>query len=176
MVLPEPTGSNPRLVDAPVSVGDLREVGLFGALPDGVLEGLTRTLATERVASGTVFFREGEAAHCLYVLIDGEVEVLKKSHAGREHRVAVLGPTDCFGEMSLIDVQPRSATVRAVAPARLLRMTSEDFDRLYRQDLKSYALVVLNIARDLSRRLRVADAILADVAGSVVDRYVGPRK
>ncbi len=176
MELPQPAGSTPRLIDPPIAVADLREVGLFGALPDSVLEGLTHTLATERVPPGAVFFREGDSAHCLYVLIDGEVEVLKKSHGGREHRVAVLGPTDCFGEMSLIDVQPRSATVRAVAPARVLRMTSEDFDHLYRQDLKSYALVVLNIARDLSRRLRVADGILADVAGSVVDRYVGPRK
>jgi CRP-like cAMP-binding protein len=176
MDAPEPAGSNPHLVDVPVTVADLREVGLFGALPDAVLEGLTRSLLTERIAAGTVVFREGESAHCLYVLIDGEVEVLKKSHAGREHRVAMLGPTDCFGEMSLIDVQPRSATVRAIAPSRVVRMSSEDFDKLYRQDLKSYALVVLNIARDLSRRLRVADGILADVAGSVVDRYVGPRK
>jgi hypothetical protein len=54
-------------------------------------------------------------------------------------------------------------------------MASEDFDRLYWHDLKSYALVVLNIARDLSRRLRVADGILSDVAGSVVDRYAKPR-
>jgi CRP/FNR family transcriptional regulator, cyclic AMP receptor protein len=176
MVQPEPPLSNPHLVDTPVTVADLRGVGLFGAVADSVLAGLTETLDVERVPPGTIIFREGDAALCLYVLIDGEVEVLKKSHAGREHRVAVLGPTDCFGEMSLIDVQPRSATVRTVAPARLLRMTSEDFDHLYRQDLKSYALVVLNIARDLSRRLRVADAILADVAGSVVDRYVGARK
>jgi CRP-like cAMP-binding protein len=176
MEVPEPAASNPHLVDVPVTAGQLRDVGLFGGLSDAVLEGLAASLPIERVAPGGVVFREGDSAQCLYVLLDGEVEVLKKSHAGREHRVAVLGPSDCFGEMSLIDVQPRSATVRAVAPARLLRMTSEDFDRLYRHDLKSYALVVLNAARDLSRRLRVADAILADVAGSVVDRYVVTRR
>jgi CRP/FNR family transcriptional regulator, cyclic AMP receptor protein len=106
------------------------------------------------------------------VLLEGEVEVVKKSRLAREHRVALLGPGDCFGEMSLIDVQPRSATVRAVAPSRVLQVNSEDFDRLYRQDLKSYALVTLNIARDLSRRLRVADRILADIASSVVDPYI----
>ncbi len=176
MVLPEAAGSSPRLADPPIALADLREVGLFGALPDSVLEGFIRTLPTERHAPGAIIFAEGAAAHCLYLLLDGEVEVMKKSHGGREHRVAVLGPSDCFGEMSLIDVQPRSATVRAIAPTRVLRMSSEDFDRLYRQDLKSYALVVLNIARDLSRRLRVADAILADVAGSVVDRYVSTRQ
>src|ERR1700678_594339 len=172
MVLPEAPGSSPRLPDPPISVADLRAVGLFGALPDEVLAASAQSLVAERLAPGVVIFQEGAQAHCLYVLLDGEVEVLKKSRNGREHRVAVLGPSDCFGEMSLIDVQPRSASVRPIAPSRVLRISSEDFDRLYRHDLKSYALVVLNIARDLSRRLRVADAILADVAGSVVDRYV----
>jgi hypothetical protein len=56
-----------------------------------------------------------------------------------------------------------------------MRITSEDFDRLYRHDLKSYALVTLNIARDLSRRLRVADGILADFTAHVLDHYVKPR-
>ena len=175
MELPEAAGGAPRLVDAPLEATDLREIGLFGALSDEVLGNLARTLATQRLAAGEVIFREGDAAHCLYVLLDGEVEVTKRSRAGAvEHRVAILGPADCFGEMSLIDVQPRSATVRAIAPTRVLRVDSEDIDRLYRQDLKSYALVTLNIARDLSRRLRVADGILADVAGSVVDRYRKP--
>ncbi len=160
--------------DLPVTAADLREAPLFGALSDEVLESFARGLPVETFAPGDVLFPEGAPAHCLYVLLSGEVEVLKKSRTGREHRVAVLGPTDTVGEMSLIDVQPRSATVRAVAPCRAMRVSSEDIDRLYRHDLKSYALLVLNVARDLSRRLRVADGILADVAGSVVDRYRTP--
>jgi CRP/FNR family transcriptional regulator, cyclic AMP receptor protein len=55
-------------------------------------------------------------------------------------------------------------------------MTSEDLDALYRFDLKSYALIVLNIARGLSRRLRVTDAILADLAVKVLDEYVVAQK
>ena len=171
MQMPD-AGSRPRLTDTPVTAANLREIGLFGALSDDVLDTFARGLTASWVAPGEVVFREGDAAHCLFVLLEGEVEVVKKSRLQLEHRVALLGPMDCFGEMSLVDVQPRSATVRAVAPSRLLRVNSEDFDRLYRQDLKSYALVTLNIARDLSRRLRVADSILADVAASVVDRYV----
>jgi len=175
MDLPEPAGARPLLTDAPVTVATLREVGLFGALSDEMLASLAQSLPAERFSAGDVVFREGAPAHCLYVLLEGEVEVVKRSRASHEHRVAVLGPNDCFGEMSLIDMQPRSATVRAIAPSRVLRVNSDDFDRLYRQDVKAYALVALNIARDLSRRLRVADGILADVAGSVVDRYVRPR-
>jgi CRP-like cAMP-binding protein len=167
----ESRGSSRELSDPPLTASDLRDVGLFGGLSDAVLEGFAAKLTPERTPAGVAVFEEGTPAHCLFVLLDGEVEVLKKSREGREHRVALLGPADSFGEMSLIDVQPRSATVRTVAPCRLLRITSEDFDRLYRQDVKSYALLVLNIARDLSRRLRVADGILADVAASIVDRY-----
>ena len=74
--------------------------------------------------------------------------------------------------MSMLDMQERSATVRAVAPSRLLTITSEDLDALYRFDLKSYALIVLNVARDLSRRLRVTDGLLAEFAGNVLDEYV----
>jgi CRP-like cAMP-binding protein len=73
-------------------------------------------------------------------------------------------------------MQARSATVRALGPSRLARFTSEDMDALYRFDLKSYAIVVLNIARDLSRRLRVTDGILADFTVNVLDEYVGSAK
>ena len=76
----------------------------------------------------------------------------------------------------MIDMQARSATVRALAPSRLLKITSEDMDGLYRSDLKSYTLIVLNIARDLSRRLRVTDGILADFTANVLDEYVVAKK
>jgi CRP/FNR family transcriptional regulator, cyclic AMP receptor protein len=160
---------------APPTVEELREIGLFGALCDEVLAHLTGTLETRWVQSGEIIFREGDAAHDMFVVLEGEIEVLKQSREKHDHRVAILGPKDSCGEMSLIDVQPRSATVRCLAPSRLLRVTSEDFDRLYRYDLKSYALVTLNIARDLSRRLRVADGILADFTAHVLDHYVKPR-
>lgn len=160
----------------PVTVAKLREIGLFGALSDEVLEHLAGRLETVRVAPGEAVFREGDGgARQMYVVLDGEMEVTKRSRRGRETRVAILGPSDCFGEMSIIDMQTRSATVRSLAPARLLRITSEDMDALYRHDLKSYALIVLNIARNLSRRLRVTDGILADFTASVLDEYVPSR-
>jgi CRP/FNR family cyclic AMP-dependent transcriptional regulator len=113
----------------------------------------------------------------MYVVLRGEIEVLKRSKSGIEARVALLGPGDWFGEMSIVDVQPRSATVRALAAGRLLRVTSSDLDALYRYDVKSYSLIVLNLARELSRRLRVADSILADFIVNVLESYyqVGAR-
>ncbi len=162
--------------DAPVSSERLREIGIFGGLSDDVLTRLVEKLKPIRVMPGDLLFKEGDAARELYVVIDGEVEVLKKSRRSRDVRVAILGPNDSFGEMSIIDVQPRSATVRAVGPSRLLKMTSEDLDQLYRNDLKSYALITLNIARELSRRLRVTDGILADFTANLLDEYVKTKR
>ncbi len=163
--------------DRPINPATLREIGLFGALNDDVLEELARMLKTQRVSAGETVFREGDPkAREMYVVLEGEMEVSKRSRRGRDMRVAILGPGDGFGEMSIIDMQARSATVRALAPSRLLTMTSENLDALYRSDLKSYALIVLNIARDLSRRLRVTDGILADFTANVLDEYVVGKK
>lgn len=161
--------------DQPISAQRLRDIGIFGGLSDEMLEHLSTSLTPMRVMPGAILFKEGDPARELYIVIDGEVEVLKKSRRQRDVRVAILGPNDSFGEMSIIDVQPRSATVRALGPSRLLKMTSENLDSLYRSDLKSYALITLNIARDLSRRLRVTDGILADFTANLLDEYVDAR-
>jgi len=178
MIANSPNSSAAREArDLPVTSATLREVGLFGALSDDVLEHLAGTLKTIRVGPGETIFREDDRlAHEMYVLLEGEMEVSKRSRRGRDVRVAILGPTDCFGEMSLVDMQTRSETVRALAPARLIRVSSEDMDALYRYDLKSYTLIVLNVARHLSRRLRVTDGILADFMANVLDEYVGVTK
>lgn len=177
-MMPEPPKSVPRDArDLAVTSSTLREIGLFGALSDEILDYLARTLKTSRVAPGDTIFAEGDAlAREMYVMLEGEMEVSKRSRRGRDKRIAILGPADWFGEMSMLDMQPRSATVRALASSRLLRMTSEDLDALYRLDVKSYAIIVLNIARDLSRRLRVTDGILADFAVNVLDEYVVAQK
>src|ERR1019366_6971803 len=143
--------------ESPITIATLREIGLFGALSDDVLERLSKMLKTMRVSPGDTIFHEGDGS-------------------GRDMRVAILGPNDCFGEMSMIDMQNRSATVRALAPSRLLRVTSEDMDALYRADLKSYALIVLNIARDMSRRLRVTAGLVADFTANVLDEYVAAKR
>jgi CRP/FNR family transcriptional regulator, cyclic AMP receptor protein len=154
------------------SADELRSIGLFGAIAEDALEFLSARLVVALPEAGHYVFREGDPAQDFFVVIAGEMEVLKSSHSGIEARVAMLGPGDWFGEMSILDVQPRSASVRAVAPGRLLRIRATDLDALYRHDLKSYALIVLNIARELSRRLRVADGLLADFVVNVVGRYV----
>jgi CRP-like cAMP-binding protein len=165
--------SIPSELGPPVTARELRNIGLFGALTDAVLEHLAENLRVIEVPPGTALFHEGDQADDMFVVLQGDIEVQKRSRHGKDSRVAMLGPRDWFGEMSIVDVQPRSATVRAVSPARLLRIAAADLDALYRYDVKAYALVVLNLAREMSRRLRVADGILADLIANVFDSYMG---
>ncbi len=161
--------------EAPVTGRMLGRFGLFGGLAPETLDFLAETLRSKTIVPGDVVFREGDMAAEMFVVLGGEFEVLKRSKRGIEARVAMLGVGDWFGEMSILDVQPRSATVRALAPSRVLAITSVDLDAIYRRDMKAYSLLVLNVARELSRRLRVADGILADLVVSLLDDLVGKR-
>jgi CRP/FNR family transcriptional regulator, cyclic AMP receptor protein len=160
------------MTDSGITPAELRNIGLFGALSDDVLGVLSGMLTVVIPEIGEVIFREGDEGNAMYVVLNGEVEVTKASRNGVDARVAMLGPGDWFGEMSIVDIQPRSATVRAIAPSRLVRISAADLDSLYRHDVRSYAIVVLNLARELSRRLRVADGILADLIANVLDSYI----
>ena len=153
----------------------LRDIGLFGGLDDETLGVLARELPTRHAEVGETVVEEGDTSREMFVVIGGELEVVKRGPSGGEFRVALFGPGDWFGEMSILDVQPRSATVRAVAPTILVRLSTEHVERLfYRRDLKAYALFIMNIARELSRRLRVADGILGQFVTVVGDAYAKP--
>jgi CRP/FNR family transcriptional regulator, cyclic AMP receptor protein len=156
-----------------VGVGELRDIGLFGGLTDEALQHLASTLKILKRGADEVIFREGDQAREFYVLLRGEVEVFKLLKGGAEARLATLSPGHWFGEMSVLDVQQRSAGVRALSPCRLLVVTARDLDALYRSDLKSYTLVVLNVARELARRLRLVDELVADFIGSVRNQHIG---
>jgi CRP/FNR family cyclic AMP-dependent transcriptional regulator len=148
----------------------LRGLALFGALSQEAVEYLAARLSIAQVPAGEWVFREGDAGSALYVILEGEMEVLKENEHGGRTLIAMLGPGDWIGEMSIVDIQPRSASVRATARSRLLAVSAADLDALYRADLKAYCMLVLNLARELSRRLRVADTLLAQIATSVIHR------
>ncbi len=152
-------------------IAQLSEIGVFGGLGKDVLASFVGEVEVDELDAGAVVFKEGDSGREMYVILDGEVEVLRRSKRGHDTRVAILGPGDWFGEMSILDVLPRSASTRVLAPARLLRLTAHDLDALYRSDIKAYALFVLNVAREMSRRLRVADGLLAELVANVMDEY-----
>lgn len=136
----------------------LRRYSLFGGLIDGQLEWLIGRVQVVSVASGETIMREGERGDRLYCIVEGEVEVLRREAEGVNTVIARLGPGETIGEMELIDMMPRSATVMALAPCTLYALALKDILALQREDLPAFTLVVMNLARDLSRRLRRMDA------------------
>jgi CRP-like cAMP-binding protein len=155
-----------------ITPATLRDIGLFGGVSDAGLEVLARELPHLRVEPGALIVREGDTSSEMFVVIHGELEVVKAADDGSHLRVAMLGPGDWFGEMAILNVHPRSASVRALAPSLLLSMGAEQVERLlYRRDLKDYALLLMNISRELGRRLRVADGILAQFFVAMHDQY-----
>ncbi|MBP9112563.1 MAG: cyclic nucleotide-binding domain-containing protein [Polyangiaceae bacterium] len=162
--------------DESIHASDLESVALFQPLPNTALEFLAARLQPSRYQAGATVFSEDDDGADVYIVLEGEVEVLKRGRTGRDTRVAMLGPKDAFGEMSMIDEAPRSATVRTLGPTRLLCFSHDDFDALHQFDVKSYATIVRNVARDLAKRLRVADRLLADFSASLQHDYVNRAK
>jgi CRP-like cAMP-binding protein len=76
-------------------------------------------------------------------------------------RIATLKVGDTFGEMELIDVQPSIATVRTLEPTNILTLSNMDLYRISKMNLKAYTMIILNLARAISRRLRRMDALVA---------------
>ena len=109
--------------------------------------------------AGGYFFREGEPAQALYVLETGRVVVVRQWR-GQTMRLRMLEAGDCFGEMALLDLFPRSASVRAEDACRALEIGAADLLRLYQHDMEQFALVQMNIAREMCRRLRETDEML----------------
>ncbi len=137
----------------------LQHTPIFGALRADALEFLLRQTRVVAVGAGAYFFREGEPARSMFVLEAGRAQVLK-GWQGSELPMRELDAGDCFGEMALMDLFPRSASVRALADASAIELTPDDLLRLYEHDLEQFTLVQMNIGREVCRRLRATDELL----------------
>lgn len=140
----------------------LQRTPIFGAIQAPTLEVLLGRTVNVQVPAGAHFFREGEAASAMFVLESGRVAVVKRRD-GVDRRLRELSAGDCFGEMALIDMSPRSASVIAIEDCSAIRLTNADLHRVYQADLEQFALIQMNIARELSRRLRIANERLFSV-------------
>ena len=136
----------------------------FGGLSDASLDRLIAMLVERRADVGATVVAEGEPGRSLYVVHSGELVVSKLGASGHAIRMTELGPGDFFGEMTLIEVQDRSATVVAASPAVLYELTAQNLYSYYKADVHAYVLVMQNINRELCRRLRRANDRIAELA------------
>jgi len=146
----------------------LRSAPLFRELDDEAASALRASMVEVQLGRGEVLFREGDTGDRVYVVIDGKVKLGRTSSDGRENLLAILGPGQMFGELSLFDPGPRSATVTAVTDTVLLSLANEDMLTW----LTGRPEVARGLLLQLGQRLRrsndtLADLVFSDVPGRV---------
>jgi len=137
----------------------LQRMPIFGGIRADTLQFLLAECPVVSVPVNEFFFQEHEQGDAMFVLEIGEVAVLKSWH-GQDYLLQTLTVGDCFGEMALMDHCTRSASVRSVEDCTAIRISAATLYQVYAQDLKQFALIQMNMGREVCRRLREADSRL----------------
>ena len=151
-----------------IDIEALQKYSLFGGLLPGQISVVRGLLAYEAYEAGEVLLAEGQANDRISFIVEGRIEVLKDGQS-----LVELGEGETFGEMELLDVMPAIATIRALTPVEVAVLGNRALYRLSHEDLRVFAIIVMNLARDLSRRLRRMDELAVKGGYS---RAVDPEK
>jgi CRP/FNR family transcriptional regulator, cyclic AMP receptor protein len=143
----------------PTRIELLQRMPVFGAIRDDTLAFLLQQARSVQVAAGALFFRQHDPADTMFVLEAGRVVVFK-SWQGQDVALHDLGVGDCFGEMALMDLLPRSASVRAEVDCQAIEISAADLHQLFQRDAEQFALLQMNIGREVCRLLRATSELL----------------
>ncbi|HZI98145.1 MAG TPA: Crp/Fnr family transcriptional regulator [Actinomycetales bacterium] len=141
---------------------------LFAALDAETAGSLAESMTQVELGRSEVLFHEGDPGDRVYVITAGKIKLGRTAPDGRENLLAVLGPGEMFGELSLFDPGPRTATATAVSPVRMLALGHEDLQTW----LSGRPEVARHLLQALAKRLRrtneaLADLVFTDVPGRV---------
>jgi CRP-like cAMP-binding protein len=128
----------------------LKGVDLFSGLKKKDLTSLAKSCVERTYQAGQTLVRQGESGVGLYMIVSGKVKIVKQTMSGEALEIAVQGPGDFFGEMTVLDNAPRSASVVAVEDTKCLLLTSWDF----RARLEIHPEIALDILPILVKRFR----------------------
>jgi CRP-like cAMP-binding protein len=140
----------------------LQQMPIFGALSTESMDLLLNFANVRVFQPGAYLFKENDKPDGLYVLEEGRVKVVR-DYKGKAYRLGDLGPGDCVGEMALIDMDRRSASVIATQPCQTIHISGMTLYQLRKQDLEQFVTIQLNLSREISRRLRDADQKLFEL-------------
>jgi len=151
-------------------VNFLRNVPIFNELSDQELEKIASLGVRKKYKKGSIILLEEETGAALFVIVSGKVKIVRMDDDGREVILSILGGSDFFGEMAILDGLTRSASVVATSKSELFMIHRRDFLKL----LNDYPMVAIALLRELTGRLRKADAqikslSLKDAAGRVAN-------
>ena len=137
----------------------LQRMPIFGGIRADTLEFLLAFCPIIQVPMNEFVFREHQQGDAMFVLEKGEGDVLKSWH-GQDCLIQSLKEGDCFGEMAVMDHCARSASVQAVENCTAIQISAANLHKVYAQDLKQFALIQMNMGREVCRRLREANSRL----------------
>jgi len=144
----------------------LKHSALFNGISAGQFETLSSLAEIQSYEQGEVIVAEGTPGDTFFVLMDGEVSIEKATPEGYPRPLTALTDQGAFfGEMAVVDIEPRSATARAFKKTRVVMFTKEALVRVFDEYPELMTLVAFNIARVLSQRLRSIDEDLAALSG-----------
>ena len=146
----------------------VRRAPLFAPLDDEAAEALLSQMTRSRIERGQELFHEGDQGDRLYVITEGKIKLGRRSPDGRENLLAILGPGEMLGELSLFDPGARTATATAVAETELVGLSHQDLTAF----LEGRSEVAVTLLGALARRLRrtneaLGDLVFTDVPGRV---------
>ena len=130
----------------------LKNIPLFSCLNDQELADIEKVAIKKTFPKNTILLSEGDTTDALYVICDGKVKVTIDDNEGKEVILSMIGAGEYFGEMSLLDDEPRSASVTTKETTQLLIISKNDF-----MDFFSSNPIALNLLKDLIKRLREAN-------------------
>lgn len=132
----------------------LGSIPFFANLDATDMMSLMAASTTVEVAGNTTVFWKGDAPDALYIVLTGQLKVFVRDQKGRETVFATLKPGDYFGEMGIIDGEPRSASVATIGPCTLLRLGAKEFEICLQTNFR----IVRTVLRGLSARMRELNA------------------
>ncbi len=142
----------------------LPTIAIFGGLEPSTLSRIIGMLGEHHFEPGAEVCTQGEAGRAMFLVRSGEVLVCRDGEDGHRVKMIRMGPGEFFGEMTLIDIQKRSATVVVEKHALLYSLGNRDLYQLYQEDVPGYVMVLQNLCRELSRRLRKTNQRLQSIA------------
>jgi CRP/FNR family cyclic AMP-dependent transcriptional regulator len=137
----------------------LKNIPLFSSLNDQELDALSKVAVKKTFPKNTILFSEGDRSDSLYVICSGKIKVTINDREGNEVILAMLGPGEYFGEMALLDSEPRSACAITKEPTQLLIFSKNDF-----MDIFSSNPIAFNLLKGLITRLREANKKIESLA------------
>lgn len=135
-------------------VSFLRSVSLFSELQDSDLKKIGNILATRTFSKNTTVLIEEDTGSTMFIILKGSVKITRISEEGREVILSILNEGDFFGEMSIIDDEPRSANAVTLEKSQLLVIHRKDFFQM----LHDYPQITINLLKEFAHRLRRGDS------------------